>query len=87
VILSRPGRSGGDEPGLERLEVGNHKRRTLNTRLSSGTSEHTSSSSQNVPGRMIRSDLFWYWNKIENETDLSGQGPSGLFFRRVQVHP
>ena len=45
--------------------VGNHKRRTLNTRLSSGTSEHTSSSSRNVPGRIIRSDLFWYWNKIK----------------------
>jgi len=48
-----------------RSEVGNHKRRTINTRLSSGTPEHTSSSSQNVPGRMIRSDLFWYWNKIK----------------------
>ena len=48
-----------------RSEVGNHKQRTLNTRLSSGTSEHTSSSSRNVPGRMIRSDLFWYWNKIK----------------------
>jgi len=51
-----------------RLEVGNHKRRILNTRLSSGTSEHTSSSSRNVPGRMIRSDLFWYWNKIRIRT-------------------
>ena len=48
-----------------RSEVGNHKRRTLNTRLSSGTSEHTSSSSRNVPNRIIRSDLFWYWNKIK----------------------
>jgi len=48
-----------------RSEFGNHKRRTLNTRLSSGTSEHTSSSSRNVPGRMIRSDLFWYRNKIK----------------------
>jgi len=48
-----------------RSEVGNLKRRTLNTRLSSGTSEHTSSSSRNVPGRMIQSDLFWYWNKIK----------------------
>jgi|AntRauMFilla1563_2_1112583.scaffolds.fasta_scaffold14450_1 hypothetical protein len=48
-----------------RLEVGNHKRRTLNTRLSSGTSEHTSSSSRNAPGRMLRSDLFCYWYKLK----------------------
>ena len=48
-----------------RSEVGNHKRRTLNTRLSSGTSEHTSSSSRNVPGGMIWSDSFWYWNNVE----------------------
>jgi len=41
-----------------RSEVENHKRRTPNTRLSSGTSEHTSSSSRNVPGRMIRSNFF-----------------------------
>jgi hypothetical protein len=47
-----------------RSEVRNHKRHTLNTRLSSGTSEHTSSSSQNVPGRMIQSDLFWNRNTI-----------------------
>jgi len=68
-----------------RSEVGNHKQRTLNTRQSSGTSEHTSSGSRIVPGRMTRSDLFWYWNKIKNETDLSGQEISGLIFRRVQV--
>ena len=38
VMLSRPGRSGGDEPGFIVIEVGNHERRTLNIRLSSGTS-------------------------------------------------
>ena len=48
-----------------RSEVGNNKRRTDNTRLSSGTFQHTSSSSRNVPGRMIRSDLFWYWNDLK----------------------
>jgi len=43
VVFSRKGRSGGDEPGglARQLEVGNHKRRTLNTRLSSGTSAGT----------------------------------------------
>jgi len=48
-----------------RSEVGNHKRRTLNTRLSFGTSEHTSWSSRNVPGRMIGSDLFWSLTVLE----------------------
>jgi len=51
--------------GWRRSEVGNYEQRALNTRLSSGTSVHTSSSSRNVPGRMILSDLFWYWNKIK----------------------
>ena len=45
-----------------RSEVRNHKRRSLNTRLSSGTSANTSCTSRNAPGRMIRSDLFWYGN-------------------------
>jgi len=48
-----------------RLEVENHLRHTLNIRLSSGNSEHTSSSSRNAPGRIIRLDSFWYWNKLK----------------------
>ena len=48
-----------------RSEVRNHKRRSRNTRLSSGTSANTSSSSRNVPGRMIRSNLFWYGNNLK----------------------
>jgi len=44
-----------------RSEVRNHKRRSLNTRLSSGTSANT----RNAPGRMIRSDLFWYGNNLK----------------------
>jgi len=54
-----------------RSEVRTHEGHTLNTWLSSGTSEHTSSSSWNAPGRMIRSDLVWYWNKLKNEHYLS----------------
>ena len=46
-------------------EVGNHKRRSLNTRLSSGTSANTSRRSRNTPGRMIRSDFFWYQNNLK----------------------
>jgi len=41
VILSRPGRSGGDEPGVEAIGSCVHKRRALNTRQSSGTSAGT----------------------------------------------
>ena len=41
VILSRPGRSGGDEPSFIAIEVGNHERPTLNIQLSSGTSAGT----------------------------------------------
>ena len=78
-----------------RSEVGNHKQRTLNTRVSSGTFEHTSSSSRNVPDRMIRSDLFWYWNKIKMkptcqdknlpEFFLEGSGPplNGIGLRLI----
>jgi len=59
-------------PGPERIsqvwrrsEVRNHKQRSLNTRLSSGTSANTSCRSRNAPGRMIRSDLFWYGNNLK----------------------
>jgi len=37
VILSRPGRSGDDEPGVEAIGSCVQKRRALNTQLSSGT--------------------------------------------------
>jgi len=37
-----PGRSGGDEPGLEAIRGLQYKLRALNTRLPSGTSAHTS---------------------------------------------
>ena len=42
IILSRPGRSGGDEPGLEAIRGLQHKLRVLNTRLPSSTSAHIS---------------------------------------------
>ena len=41
MILSRPGRSGGDEPGFETIRGCVHKQRTLNTWLPSGTSAET----------------------------------------------
>jgi len=42
-MLSSPGCSGGDEPGFEVIAGLQHKRRTLNTQLSPGTSAGTSS--------------------------------------------
>ena len=41
VLWSRPRRSGGHEPGVEAIGRCVHKRRALNTRLSSGTSAGT----------------------------------------------
>ena len=38
MVLSRPGRSGGDEPGFEAIRGCVHTQRALNTQLSSGTS-------------------------------------------------
>jgi len=63
-----------------RSEVGNHKRRTLNSRLSSVSSEHTSSSSQKKLGRMIRSDLFWYWNKLKMKPTYREKNLPDYFF-------
>ena len=48
-----------------RSKVRNHKQDSLNTRLSSNTSANTSCRSRNAPGRMIRSDLFWYGNNLK----------------------
>ena len=67
-----------------RSEVGIHERRTLNTWLSFGTSEHTSSSSRNVPGRMIRSDFFWYWNKIKMKPTYREKNLPDWFFGRFR---
>ena len=41
MVLSGPDCSGGDEPGVEVIRGCVHKRRALNTRLSSGTSAGT----------------------------------------------
>jgi len=55
VILSGPGRSGGDEPGVETIRGCVHQRRTLNARLSSGTSVGTFAVSAG-PDRMYRNE-------------------------------
>jgi len=63
-----------------RSEVGYHKRCTLNTQLPSGTSENISSSSRNVRGRLIRSDLFWYWNNLKMKPTYRGKNFLDQFF-------
>ena len=66
MILSRPGRSGGDEPGVEAMGGCLHKRRALNTRLSSGTSVGTFAVSagplrnyRNEAGTKIEPDTYF----------------------------
>ena len=65
-MLSRPGRSGGDEPGVETIGGCVHKQRTLNTRLSYGTSAGTFAVSagpyrnyRNEAGTKIEPDMYF----------------------------
>ena len=65
-MLSGPGHSGGDEPGVETIGGCVHKRRTLNTRLSSGTSAGTFAVSagpyrnyRNKAGTKIEPDTYF----------------------------
>ena len=64
MILSRPGRSGGDELGFETIRGCVHKRRALNTRLCSGTSAGTFAVSAG-PYRNYRNEAG---TKIEPDT-------------------
>jgi len=69
VILSRPGRSGEDEPGDEAIGSCVHKRRAFNTRLSSGTSAGTlacpAGSYRNCRGKAgTKNELKWYFVPI-----------------------
>ena len=64
-----------------RSEVRNHKRRSLNTQLSSGTSANTSFGSRNAPGRMIRSDLFWYGNTLKMKSTYREKNLLDYLFR------
>jgi len=97
VILSRPGRSGEDEPGVEMIGGCVHKRRTLNTRLSSGTSAGTFAVSagsyrnyRNEAGSKIEPDTYFVpvqkkgW-KIDPH--VSNLRSCEFGFQEVQVHP
>jgi len=64
VSLSRPGRSGGDEPGVETIRGCVHERCALNTRLSFGTSVGTTevkrarNKNRNEAGTKIEPDTY-----------------------------
>ena len=96
MILSGPGRSGGDEPGVEAIGDCVHKRRALNTWLSSGTSTGTFAVSagpyrnyQTEAGTKNEPDAFFVpvqkqcW-KIDPH--VSNLGFREFLFRGVQVH-
>ena len=69
MILSEPGRSGGDEPAVESIRGCVHKRRALNTRLSSGTSAGTFAVSAG-PYRNYQSEAG---TKNEPDTAIKGR--------------
>ena len=97
MILSRPGRSGGDEPGFEAIGGCVHERRALNTRLSSGTSAGTFAVSAGPyinyrveSGTKNEADtLFVPLQKKGWKIDphVSNLRSREFLFQRVQVHP
>ena len=97
MILSGPGRSGGDEPGVEAIGGCVHKRRALNTRLSSGTSAGTFAVSagpyrnyQAKAGTKKEPDTFFVPGRKkgwEIDPHISNLRSREFLFRGVQVHP
>ena len=97
MILSGPGRSGGDEPGVEAIGGCVHKRRALNTRLSSGSSAGTFAVSagpyrnyQTEAGTKNEPDtVFVPLQKKGRKIDrhVSNIRSREFLFRGVQVHP
>ena len=98
-VVSRPVRSGGDKPGFLSFEVigCRAKRRSLNTRLSSGTSAGTLQCPQALTEiimpkqvRKTNRDMFLVpfqkkgW-KIDHH--VSNLRTRGFLFQGVQVHP
>jgi len=97
VLLSGPVRSGGDEPGIEAIGRCVHKQRTLNTRLSSGTSAGTFAVSagpyrnyQAEAGTKNDFDTFFVPVQKKNpkiDPHVSNPGSRKFLFQGVQVHP
>ena len=72
VILSRPCRSGEDDPGVEAIGSCVHKRRALNTRLSSGTSAGTFACPvgpyRNCRGKVgTKNETKWYFVPVQKK--------------------
>jgi len=97
VILSRPGRSGGDEPGVEAIGGCVHKRRALNTRLSSGNSAGTfavsagpyinyrvEAGTKNEPDSFLVPIQKKFWKIDPHVSNLRSHE---FLFQGVQVHP
>jgi len=97
VILSGPGCSGGDEPGVEAIRGCTHKRRALNTRLSSGASAGTFAVSagpyrnyQAEAGTKNEPDTFFVPVQKKGpkiDPHVSNLRSRELLFQGVQVHP
>jgi len=96
VILSGPGRSGGDEPGVEAIQGCVHKRRALNTQLSSGTSAGTFAVSagpyrkyQAALGTKNEPDTFFVPVQKKGwklDPHVSNLGSREFLFQGVEVH-
>ena len=97
MSLSRPGRSEGDEPDFEAIGGCVHKRRALNTRLSSGTSAGTFTVSAGPyinyrveAGTKNEPDTFFVpFQKKGWKVDpyVSNLRSREFLFQGVQVHP
>jgi len=97
VLLSGPGRSGGDGPGIDAIRGCVHQRRALNTRLSSGTSAGTFAvfagpyrNHQAEAGTKNEPDTFLVpfqkkYPKIDPH--VSKLGSREFCFQGVRVHP
>ena len=92
VILSRPGRSRGDGPGVEAIGGWIHKRRALNARLSSGTAG--TFACPTGPYRNCRGEAGtkyepnWYFVPVQkngSENRSSRFESRGFLFQGVQV--
>jgi len=97
VVLSGPGRSGGDEPGVEAIGGCVHKRHALNIRLSSSTSAGTfavsagpyrnyqaEAGTKNEPGTFLVPVPKKGWKIDPHVSNLRSRE---FLFRGVQVHP
>ena len=97
VLLSGPGRSGGDEPGVEAIGGCVHNRRALKTQLFSSTSAGTFACPVALKRNFTSRNRYekWTWHVfctsskkgLQNRSTLFEPKISWIFFRWLQVHP